>query len=290
MSNIVFVPYVSIRPNMISLYSLPEMVRTRTKRQRENEENLKNNSHKGLISWKAKKRINNAIAWLLESADNKRFYSKKHQKHFNFKINFVTLTLASTQIHDDRVIKKELLNNFLTGMKQKWKVENYIWRAEPQKNGNIHFHLITDKFIPYWELRKYWNKVQNKLGYVDRFFDIHGHNDPNTADVRSVKKVKKLQQYLAKYCTKVSKIREIKGKQWGLSYTLSRMKSAVAVPTNKMYKEIDLLMHVFKKEIIKYEYAQCIFVDVNRWKNLINGELYKLFNTYAMAGLNPKPT
>ncbi|GAH42212.1 unnamed protein product, partial [marine sediment metagenome] len=42
----------------------------------------------------------------------------------------------------------------------------YLWKAEKQKNGRIHFHIITDKFIPWNELRNVWNKHQQTLGYV----------------------------------------------------------------------------------------------------------------------------
>ncbi|GAH22083.1 unnamed protein product, partial [marine sediment metagenome] len=48
----------------------------------------------------------------------------------------------------------------------KLNVNIYLWKAEKQKIGRIHFHIITDKFIPWWELRNVWNKHQQTLGYV----------------------------------------------------------------------------------------------------------------------------
>ncbi|GAH86291.1 unnamed protein product, partial [marine sediment metagenome] len=45
----------------------------------------------------------------------------------------------------------------------------YVWRAEKQENGNIHFHFIVDNFIPWNELRNTWNRIQQNLGYISRF-------------------------------------------------------------------------------------------------------------------------
>lgn len=191
--------------------------------------------HTGIISKKAKKKINNAIDWLLLLANDKTVYSTKSKKKFKFKISFVTLTLASAQRHSDNEIKKELLNHFLVEARKKWKVDKYVWRAEKQMNGNIHFHIVVDKFINYDELRNVWNRIQNKLGYVDeyqknqkeffkngfKFRPVLSKNwsyakqrkayykalscnftKPNSTDIHSVKGIKNLSSYLSKYCTK----------------------------------------------------------------------------------------
>ncbi|MFT4033219.1 MAG: hypothetical protein QM669_12420 [Siphonobacter sp.] len=38
-------------------------------------------------------------------------------------------------------------------------LRKYLWRAEPQKNGNIHFHLVLDEWIDKDEVRKRWNEA-----------------------------------------------------------------------------------------------------------------------------------
>ena len=88
------------------------------------------NKSAGLISRKAQKRINHAIDWMLAQSREKKYYSKKHKKHYKFRINFVTLTLSAPQIHSDNVIKSRLLNNFLVQLRKKWGVKYYLWRAE----------------------------------------------------------------------------------------------------------------------------------------------------------------
>jgi hypothetical protein len=100
-------------------------------------------------------------------------------RYFTFEVNFVTLSLASKQIHSDQVIKSKLLDSLLKESKRRWNVDHYIWKAEKQKNGSIHFHILTDVFIPYNELRNVWNRIQGKLGYIAGYrkarLDEHKH-------------------------------------------------------------------------------------------------------------------
>jgi hypothetical protein len=85
------------------------------------------------------------------------------------KIVFVTLTLPSQQIHTDKEIKDNCLHQFLIELQKRFKVNTYIWKAEKQTNGRLHFHLVCDKFIPHQWLRSTWNRCINKLSYVDRY-------------------------------------------------------------------------------------------------------------------------
>lgn len=290
MDSRVNIPYISIRPNYISLYWQPDIRVRRTTRQLSNETNLINPAHNGKISKKANRRIENAICWLLELAEYKKFYSKRHKRHFAFKVNFITLTLASRQIHGDNEIKKKLLNHFLTVMREKYGVKNYLWRAEAQKNKNIHFHIVADKFIAYWEIRDTWNQIQNKLGYVDRFFDKYGHHNPNSTDVHSIKNIRNLPRYLSKYCSKESKYRPIEGKQWGLSYSLSRIKSAITSPSYSMRKEFDWLCHKFKSHLVEYDYFAVLYISAEKWTKDFKHEMYNLYNEYLKEYKSLVPT
>jgi len=89
-------------------------------------------------------------------------------------VTFVTLTLPSKQIHHDNVIKNECLDPFLEWMranetKKGWNVKAYLWRAEAQKEGNIHFHLICDRWIDHKAIRRKWNQLVERLGYISAY-------------------------------------------------------------------------------------------------------------------------
>jgi hypothetical protein len=99
-------------------------------------------------------------------------------------------------------LKSILLNQFLIEAKKKWNLNNYVWKMEFQKNGNVHFHILSDVWIPWLELRNCWNRIQNKLGYVDEFNKINPGKSPNGTDVHSLKKVDNVVAYVLKYMTK----------------------------------------------------------------------------------------
>jgi len=312
----VYVPYISVRPSRITFYEKYESSYTKSPLAKSrSEENLKENRPDPKLSKKAARRIKDAIDWLLFLAADKKAYSEKHGRYYKFKVTFITLTLSSSQIHDDRIIKSKLLNSFLTLAKTKWKVSKYLWRAEPQKNGNIHFHLITDRFIPWDELRDTWNRIQNKLGYVDRYqakfrdmsFDEYlqnypvtkfvsrskrltawkngqacGWSNPNSTDIHSVIRIGNLAAYLAKYCTKKSTGREILGDLWRLSYSLSNLKSAVTCVYSDLENEVGVIIEKYFKAFTKYSYCSVLYVSIYDVLKHPSKHIKTLLNEYVI--------
>lgn len=263
----VSIPMVSVSAGAIAIYNVSSN-RRRSKAQRSNEVNLKENEHRGLVSQKARRRISKGIDWMLYLAKEKKVYPDKQHNALTFRLNMVTLTLCSKQVHSDNEIKSRLLNQFLIEASRKWSINRYLWRAESQGNGNIHFHVITDQFIPWWELQVCWNRIQEKLGYVSEFKKKHGNKNPNSTDIHSIWKVKNLSAYLAKYCTKENKGRSIQGKQWGLSTSLSRMKNAISERWSKLDDDIHKVFVAFKSRVKSYEYATVIYCKIEEWKKI----------------------
>lgn len=51
-------------------------------------------------------------------------------------------------------------------------MKHYFWRAELQANGQIHFHLIVDHYIPKHAVQHDWNKlIFSALGLSDTYTD-----------------------------------------------------------------------------------------------------------------------
>jgi len=165
------------------------------------------------LSIQSKKKLAKSITYMCHLAPIKKIKNKKYNSDFKFKISFVTLTLSSRQQHSDNEIKKEILQPFIDYMRKMHKVQRFIWKAERQKNGNIHFHILFDVFIHWSVIRKIWNKCQERLFYISNShlsYDIHNHTISyqdafsliNSTDVHSVKKISDLKRYLAKYMLK----------------------------------------------------------------------------------------
>lgn len=139
-------------------------------------------------------------------------------------IVFLTLTLSSNQKHSDHVIKRDLLNHFIITLQRKHNVTHYFWRAETQRNSNIHFHLLIDSFVPYSDLLTIWNNIQEKLGYVTEFAKKHKHRNPNSIDIRKPKNKSDLINYVLKYVAKSETNRLVHGRLFGYSDKLRDLK------------------------------------------------------------------
>ncbi|MEE1961997.1 hypothetical protein V1387_04815 [Allomuricauda taeanensis] len=119
------------------------------------------------------------------------------------RLSFVTLTFLN-KVDDEQAII--LLRKFLDNAKKRSEDFQYVWVAERQtKNdefkGNVHFHIITNK---YWKLEKWWNywiDLQKKNGIVPRDENFK----PSSAfDVKQINasNIKGIGSYITKYVTK----------------------------------------------------------------------------------------
>lgn len=191
-----FHPCLSLKPRRIVHYSQP----TRTLERRKNPFKTGKEAYDAItiLSYKARQRIHTYTQYLVDTAKKKRVYSKSENKWFSFYVNFVTLTLPSQQVHTDGEIHATIFKAFIRAWKTKEPGLMYIYKAEVQDNGNLHYHLTTNAYIHHTELRNMWNYYCNKLGYTDRC----KVENPNSTDVHSVKNVKKLAEYIGKYMAK----------------------------------------------------------------------------------------
>lgn len=173
----------------------------------------------------------NSIKRICRSFGLIHYMSRKKRRS----VKFVTLTLQSPQAHTDQTIKKELLNHFNVWLKNRG-VSRYMWIQESQSNGNAHFHYMIDHYIDKHELRRSWNRIADKLGYIERYRDRmknlsfdqylamrsgsgatldqiraaykHGietdWSDPNSTDIKNVRSIERAGRYVAKYVSKIN--------------------------------------------------------------------------------------
>ncbi len=169
----------------------------------------------GKLSINAARKIKNAIRWLIASSDWKMTYEKSRKKKVGWKINMCTLTFHEN-LQDDNKARK-LLSQWLEMAKYRWELQHYIWKAEPQERGAIHFHLTTGIYIPHTEIKYTWNRLLSK----------HGLNsvEDNSTDIHAIVNVKSHENYLSEYFLNEKKHegrRKIKGRLWGCSHGLSQ--------------------------------------------------------------------
>ncbi len=221
---------------------------------------------------------------------------KKENQKF---VSFITLTIPSTQKHTDKVLRK-MQTRFLENLKKTYKVEYYVWKAETQKNGNLHFHILIDQFVDWRNIRKLWNSQLFKLGYIEAYqkkmqsYFENGfkmlpndkrdyqtqykaylknkavsYTNPNSTDIHSLKNVNNLTNYIVKYMTKkeVGK-RSILGAVWGASNELKKIKyPTVNDVDTPLFNEVVTLLNTSK--YIKE------FPTITDYVRLFVGSVYK---------------
>lgn len=248
MRDLLFLPSFSLEPNKLSSYNsvfirnkangtiksvhekpakvlrnLPHIANTNTVVRSGHNFNISDNAYRTL-----KRKIN----WLYYLSKSRRIKTYNGKDIFNFKIAFVTLTLPSKQKTPTADISQSLLNPFLTEIKQRTKMDNYVWRLEFQKNGNVHYHLVTDTYLDYYLVKKIWNRLLLSKGYISDYQEkmnklslsayisrYEGNTNvtysdlvknyarnkrenwtqPNSVDVKSVVSNKAIANYISKY-------------------------------------------------------------------------------------------
>lgn len=312
----VYIPMASMSPEYTCIYFKADYKGSRSFRKPVSYRLPFSTKTEGLISKKAERRIKKAISWMLEVTEEKTYFSERHGMNFKFKVNFVTLTLPSKQVHSDAVIKKECLNQFLVECRKYHKVTNYIWRAEAQKNGNIHFHICFDQYIHHSNIRKMWNRIVEKLGYVSRYSEEmrEFHKDgfqvrkdllkwwskskqyqafmagmssnwenPNSTDVHAIKKINNLSAYLAKYCTKNDPVRVIEGKLWGLSQGLSSCKNLSIELIGQEADEMAVIQPVMEHKVRRTDYATIIYEKASVINSWFKGKISQLWSDHVQS-------
>jgi len=173
---------------------------------------------------------------------------------------FVTLTLSSQQRHSDKDIKRNMLDRFITKLKHNSNVKYLFWRAETQKNGNIHFHLICDAFVEFQVIRKLWNDTQEEHGYIEPFYKKFKHRNPPSIHVKSISDVGNFVKYCVKYATKEAEGRKIEGRLWGMSDEIRNLKPVCADLSQEIWEEIEQAINKNQCKVFTKDYATVYFL------------------------------
>jgi hypothetical protein len=182
------------------------------------------------------------------------------------KLSFVTLTFLN-KVTDKQAI--EIHRKFIDNVKKRSENFQYIWVAERQtKNdafkGNIHFHMITNK---YWKIEKWWNywlDLQKKNGIIPRDKDFK----PSSAfDVRELNSnnIRSIASYVTKYVTKNND--KFNCQVWNCSRQVSELYTDFYTGTEFVdeFKKLDaVLKEIEIKDFIDRPILNIKMINLNR--------------------------
>jgi hypothetical protein len=202
---------------------------------------LREKRFSGKMSEKSKKDCKKTIKRWISAYECYIKSPKQNNIQKQKRLVFLTLTLPAQQIHPDQVIKRVCFDNFLKKLQNNYGLVNYIWKAELQKNFNIHFHLIIDCFADKKKVRKDWETSIELLGYMTRYKNKHGEKTTRTTQIEGIRDNKMMAIYIAKYMSKDNSELMPCGRVWGCSDKLRELKdfncSAVDIP-QETYEKI----------------------------------------------------
>jgi hypothetical protein len=201
---------MQIRGSSILLYD--EQVRMysgggKSIRRMENMRQQAKKAYSGAMTQGSRKRLAKAITimcqatkprWITNSVSNKMNYHR---------FAFITLTVSSPHNITARKAYDDLLSHFLDWMTRTVGAKNpaaktYVWKAELQKRGQIHYHITTPAFIHMHAIRDKWNDLQRRAGLLDEYAAKHLHYNAPSTDIKETRSVRRADKYLIKELAK----------------------------------------------------------------------------------------
>ena len=98
----------------------------------------------------------------IESLNPSLFDLELKDKKYSRRPVFLTLTVPRQNGKSDLEIKKNCLESLLDNLKKNYNLKLYVWKAEPQKRGEIHFHTVVDTWLNHIKVRRAWFKLLKK--------------------------------------------------------------------------------------------------------------------------------
>lgn len=233
---------------------------------------------------------------------------------------FITLTLPAQQLHSDQEITKKLLGKFLNICRKRGLLANYLWRAEKQKNGNIHYHILTDSYAPHSTWRDIWNHCLHTLGYLERYqekfrpmsFREYLHqpfnygkdrnqvarafargkgtdwSTPPATHTEEVHNEKGVAAYLSKYLSKADAQEDnyVLGRTWAASDSLRSATKAFC--SNRTFSEYwyQIAQSTLKSRLVEKDYFSIALLPLRTFKKVYR-KLWKEFRRYLANYFKP---
>jgi len=266
---------IQIRHKSLILYELQDSTGyrwSRTKQQKAIQiKEVKETTYSGKLTKGAKKRLSKAIDLLCQTVRPKSIYNEVTGRQITHRLSFITLTISQKENITARESYDKGFKHFIQWLRRTKKVTTYVWKCEVQKRGQIHYHITTPSFIHYQEIRDKWNNIQRQNDWTNDYFKLKGHHNPNSTDIKEVRKVSNLSAYLIKEFCKTIQNPETEGKIWDCSLNLKKWKYYTITETTDKTEILSDMIDEKKIDAIPTDY--CI---VLKMKNVSNTEIMDL--------------
>lgn len=222
------IPIIQIRHDSAILYQKWEGPRKAPSDYAQHLASARNKAYSGSVTPLAEKNMRRAVDLMLQATPSRIIYNTVSHSYHPFRVGFWTLTISDRKLHPHFEVVKKCLAPFLDWLR--YRKVLYLWKAELQERGQVHYHLTCNQFVPWMEAAKQWNKLQRKAGYLVEYAKEHHHYNPNSIDIHAVHNLRDIEAYLVKYITKNDPAgRILKGKVWGCSQPLMQARFSTEI-------------------------------------------------------------
>ena len=209
---------------------------------------------------------------------DKRFYLKyKHYRQiassaaymYDNRVNqivFFTFTIQDNIA--DNSITNPAFSYALKRFKKDYGLHSYLWVAERQKRGAIHYHCLFDMpFTEYSILKKVWADVGAKFGIkVSRKNSVSGSKNGSSKVNNVEKAIKYITKYIAKGINGANK-QSFQGRSYAISRNINVKPKQISVEQAQEYTKVQT------REPFQNDYGLTVqFIDTQvvreDWENL----------------------
>lgn len=173
-----------------------------------------------------------AVGWLWMRSSSEVIDLGKGRK-LKHRQGFLTLTLPGVATEDHKAVKAKVLDPFFTYCRNVLGLRDYVWTAELQERGEIHFHAIVNQFLPKDKIRAAWLSACDRSGIVS---SSGGGSRPAT-EIEECKDWNGSRIYAGKYLSKALRSGDIVGRVWSGSHSVTGIGS---VSTNEVDQAFDV--------------------------------------------------
>jgi len=266
--------HYQVRANSLVLYYQP----LDTHHRRFNLLEAEMGTYSGKVTNHARKRLLSALDLLVQKSPKRKIYNPISGSTHDFKLAFITLTIAERRNLELREAYDKLLRPFLRYMKKKQGMTEYVWKGEYQERGQVHYHVATNTFIPWNVIRWKWNDVQRRSRLLDDFARRYKHYDPNGTDIHAMQNVEDSLAYIAKeMCKNVQNTRVTKGKIWDCNVELKKKRFSSVASDHTISLIDDALQFGFATKI---EAERCWIIKTKDPLAYLPGNDLKAYRNY----------
>lgn len=203
MENKTLIPYLQVRSKGLVYY---ELLDPPSRHRRHDLSRYQ--TYSGEVTDHAARRIARTVDIFLQRSPVRTITNTATGYRQKFQLSFITLTIPDSlhlEAKETHKALKVFIQHFRRSPGRKAiseQMRSYLWKCELQQRGQIHYHLTTNVFLHFGEIRRVWNGILFNRGWMNDFIAANGHTNPNSTDVHSVYKVKDIGAYLSKYLAK----------------------------------------------------------------------------------------